>query len=197
MAGIDDGLPQEEWFMALASALVAAAQAVRRMQDSRDEASFGNVLPDDYVSPLSGMAEVYMARFGVNEDELHASLAAMSGNSGDYYVKPRSLTWLDDFLMDTDYDEQRWHKNFRMSKDSFFDLVEQLTPYLEKQSTRWKPTGMVEPVKRVGIFLYRITHATDYFTLSEMFAIGCSTITEIMEVRFQECVCFRFAAKNF
>lgn len=146
----------------------------------------GRAGPDEHVSPLKYMAELYMQRYGVYEDELHASLQKLCHGQSEYYVKSRSLTWWLDFCMNPVYDPVWWHKCFRMSKESFETLVELLTPFLERESTNWKLTEMIEPSRMVAIFLYRVAHGTDYFTLSEKFAVGCSTITRIMEVRPKE-----------
>jgi hypothetical protein len=165
---------QEEELLALASALVAAATAIKLQSEQRADYP----LDDDYTSPMKLMADAYMQRYGVNKDELHASLEAL--RNGEYYVKPRSLVWFDDFLMESEYDEARWKKNFWMSKETFDELVEVMRPHLEKKSTKWKPIEMIEVERRVAVFLYRVSHNTDYFTLSEKFAVGCSSITYII-----------------
>jgi hypothetical protein len=51
-----------------------------------------------------------------------------------YWVLFRSSAWFSQFLM-YEYDDTRWVKNFRMTKDSIFRMADILSPFVQKQDT--------------------------------------------------------------
>jgi hypothetical protein len=48
-----------------------------------------------------------------------------------HWVKPRSIKWFFRFLL-IEYDDDRWVKNFRMTKSTLFRIVNQLWPYVDE-----------------------------------------------------------------
>jgi hypothetical protein len=94
-----------------------------------------------------------------------------------YWVKPRSMVWFMDFLMQQ-YDNSRWIAHFRMHKDTVLDLCRQLKPYVGKEDTRYHPAVPIHI--RVCCALYKFAHGCTILECSEKFAIGRSTVGSII-----------------
>ena len=94
-----------------------------------------------------------------------------------YWVKPRSTTWFSRFVIE-EYDDDRWSSLFRMTKASVFDLSHQLRPFIQKQNTKYRLA--IPVVVRVACTLFKLAHATNTRSCSEMFAIGMSTVSNVI-----------------
>ena len=94
-----------------------------------------------------------------------------------YWVKPRSTTWFSRFVIE-EYDDDRWSQMFRMTKASVFELSHQLRPFIEKQNTRYRLA--IPVVVRVACTLLKLAHATNTRLCSELFAIGRTTVSNIV-----------------
>lgn len=69
-----------------------------------------------------------------------------------FWVRPgRTRAWWDNFVTDTVISEE-WKENFRMSKDSFYKLCEELRPYIQRQTTIMR--SPVEVERQVAVTLY-------------------------------------------
>jgi hypothetical protein len=90
-----------------------------------------------------------------------------------YWVKPRSTTWFSEFLMDS-YDDERWIEQFRMDKPSVAEICHKLRATIEKNDTNYRLAIPVEI--RVFCCLYKLAHAVNMLSYSELFAIGHSTV---------------------
>lgn len=55
---------------------------------------------------------------------------------GLWYVKPRQVTWWEDFVQ-REWTANRWKKNFRLSKELFQELVGELQPLIEGPGCNW------------------------------------------------------------
>lgn len=72
--------------------------------------------------------------------------------SPSFWITPgRSDIWWKNILNGISAPEE-WKENFRLTKDSFFDLCEELRPFLTKISTRLREPIPVE--KQVAVTLY-------------------------------------------
>lgn len=94
-----------------------------------------------------------------------------------YWVKPRSTTWFSRFLLG-EYDSTRWLQTFRMTKPTVFSLAELLTPHVQKKDTNYRLA--IPVVIRMACTLFKLTHGTSLFICSEFFAIGKSTVCNIL-----------------
>jgi hypothetical protein len=74
----------------------------------------------------------------------------------------------------TEYDRSRWIELFRMSKETFLDIVEYLRPTISRRNTNYRDAVAVEA--RVACAIYKLVHGCKYVQCSELFAIGKSTI---------------------
>ena len=94
-----------------------------------------------------------------------------------YWVKPRSTTWFSRFVVE-EYNDDRWSCLFRMTKASIFELSNRLRPLIQKQNTKYRLA--IPVVVRVACTLLKLAHATNMRMCSEMFAIGMSTVSNVI-----------------
>ncbi|XP_077188605.1 endonuclease 8-like 2 isoform X1 [Paroedura picta] len=94
-----------------------------------------------------------------------------------WWVYPRSKNWWEQFIRLT-WDEEQWIENFRMSRATFFEIVEALRPRLQRQTTNMREPIPVE--KRVAIAIWYLANANCYREVREQFGVGLSTVGEIV-----------------
>ncbi|XP_048345295.1 protein ANTAGONIST OF LIKE HETEROCHROMATIN PROTEIN 1-like [Sphaerodactylus townsendi] len=94
-----------------------------------------------------------------------------------YWVYPRSHDWWETVALAVWGDEQ-WLYNFRMSRQTFMDLVEDLRGHLQRQTTTMRQPLSVE--KRVAIALWYLASPNTYRKVREQFGVGASTVAEIV-----------------
>jgi hypothetical protein len=98
---------------------------------------------------------------------------------GVYYIKPRSIAWWDSFEAD-EIDEQRWHKLLRVSRGTFYYLVEQLTPALKTNvpfSFSQIPNRVLTVKRQVAMSLNRLATGHSAFAISELFGVSEATVS--------------------
>lgn len=86
------------------------------------------------------------------------------------WTKQKSRIWWESTSAWTDTD---WRRNFRMGRDTFHYLCEQLRPYLELQRTWYRVPLTVE--HHVAVALWRLSTNIEYRSVSHLFGIGFST----------------------
>ena len=72
---------------------------------------------------------------------------------------------------------KEWKENFRMGKNNFFKLCDELHPFLEK-STSTRHSISVE--KQVVVTLYYLADEGRLRKVANAFGIGCSTVSTII-----------------
>lgn len=97
--------------------------------------------------------------------------------SPQYWVFPRSEDWWENFVTCV-WSDERWLLNFRMTRETFMEIVEALRPRMERRATIMRRAILVEKCVAVAIW-YLATNVT-YRDLQELFGIGISTICEIV-----------------
>ena len=75
-------------------------------------------------------------------------------------------------------EEQPSEKNFRVKRDTFDFLVQDVRQLPEKQPTRMNPEP-VTPEKQLAICLYRLAHGLSYSTVGDLFVVVESTAAVI------------------
>jgi hypothetical protein len=65
-----------------------------------------------------------------------------------------------------------------MSRKSFYSLHTLLQPHIQKQQTHFRST--ISSEHRLAIFLYHITQGNGYSSITDLFAVGKSTISNII-----------------
>ena len=91
----------------------------------------------------------------------------------DYYIRnpkqmwtfPRSSNWWEDIVLNN-FNDHDWMQNFRMSKQSFQYLCDQLKGVLEKQTTRLRKPLAVE--QRVAITVWILATTSEYRTVTHL-----------------------------
>jgi hypothetical protein len=95
-----------------------------------------------------------------------------------FWVLPRSTAWFSQFLM-YEYDNARWVENFRLTKESVFRMADMLSPYVQKQDTRFHHA--IPAMVKVAVTLYKLCQGASLLICSEQFALGKSTICETVQ----------------
>ena len=86
----------------------------------------------------------------------------------------RTSRWWQNFLDDIVVPE-KWRENFRMSKETFMKLCNELRPCLEKQVTNMRGPLSVET--QVGVTLYYLSDEARYRKVANSFGIGKNTVS--------------------
>ena len=83
-------------------------------------------------------------------------------NPRQLWAFPRSSNWWENIVLNN-FGPHDWMQNFRMSRESFYYLCDQLKHLLEKQTTRLRKPLSVE--QRVAITLWILATTVEYFCL--------------------------------
>ncbi|XP_042310056.1 putative nuclease HARBI1 [Sceloporus undulatus] len=94
-----------------------------------------------------------------------------------WWQQPRERTnwWSDEVLQR--WDNDMWVSNFRMSKETLFDLASILRPELERGESRFRSPIPVE--KRVALTIWWLSSPLMYRKAASRFEVGISTAAEI------------------
>ena len=88
------------------------------------------------------------------------------------WVKERSSRWWDEIA--TNFTQEEWLSNFRVSKATFNYLCDELRPLLYRVDTVMRKALAVE--KRVAITLWFLATGGDYRTIGHLFGVAKSTV---------------------
>ena len=95
-----------------------------------------------------------------------------------FWVRPgRTSLWWDNFLSGVVISEE-WKENFRMSRNSFHQLCDELRTYIERQETVMRPSTSVE--KQVAMTLYYLSDEGRMRKTANSFGISRSTVSVIV-----------------
>ena len=90
---------------------------------------------------------------------------------------PRTSAWFD--LAYSTYSDDQWYANFRVSKNTFHFLVDELRADLERQDTEMRKAVTVH--RKVALFLYYLVSTDSYRSLGNLFGLSREFV----------CICFR------
>ncbi|XP_015281203.1 PREDICTED: putative nuclease HARBI1 [Gekko japonicus] len=93
-----------------------------------------------------------------------------------FWSRQISQDWWERVVLET-WDPNQWLQNFRMTKDTFLELCEELRPELQRQTTTMRAPLSVE--KRVGIALWKLATTECYRSVANHFGVGRSTVGEV------------------
>ena len=110
------------------------------------------------------------------------------------WMKERSGDWYDNIVLGT-FTHREWIENFRMTKETFLYICNELRSYIEKQDTKLRKAIPVD--KRVAITLWRLASNADYRTIGHLFGVSkgsvcvinkevCKAITATLSPRYKE-----------
>lgn len=91
----------------------------------------------------------------------------------DVWSRDRSEDWWQRIVLGT-FTQKQWLENFRMSRDTFMELCNELSDIIKP-----KPNCVREPVsvdRRVGIAIYWLATNSDYRSIGNLFGVGTSTV---------------------
>ena len=98
-------------------------------------------------------------------------------NPKQMWAFPRSSNWWEDIVLNN-FNQHDWIQNFRMSKQSFQYLCDQLRGVLEKQATRLRKPLAVE--QRVAITLWILATTAEYRTVAHLFGVARCTVCVVV-----------------
>ncbi|XP_077187070.1 uncharacterized protein LOC143834278 isoform X2 [Paroedura picta] len=93
------------------------------------------------------------------------------------WTEKRNTGWWENFVVSAWSDEE-WLANFRMTRNTFEELVSMLRGRLERQTTNMRSPIPVE--KRVATTVWYLANTAPYRVISQQFGIGISTTGQIM-----------------
>ncbi|CAH3046151.1 unnamed protein product, partial [Porites lobata] len=76
------------------------------------------------------------------------------------------------------WSDQDWKENFRMSRVAFEYIAMELSPFISKRDTNFRKA--ISARQRLAVTLYRLADTASYRTIANLFAIGKSTVCEIV-----------------
>lgn len=88
------------------------------------------------------------------------------------WSKPRSQFFWEETCQG--WDQKDWLENFRMSKEAFNRLCNELSPHIAKRDTNYRKAIAVR--HRVAITLYWLADTAHYRTIANLFGVGKSTV---------------------
>ncbi|XP_059585406.1 uncharacterized protein LOC102577222 isoform X1 [Alligator mississippiensis] len=114
-------------------------------------------------------------------DMMHVAIAAQSPCvDRRFWSKGTDSAWWDYAVLQT-WDDQQWLQSFRMRKQTFVELCEELAPALQRQSTQFRDPIPVQ--KRVAVALWKLATTDCYRSVGAQFGVGKSTVgLVVMEV---------------
>ncbi len=76
------------------------------------------------------------------------------------------------------YSDTDWVKHFRMSRDTFMYLANELKPALQKQVTNWRKP--IDYRRRLDAVIWWFATLCEYRTVAELFGIGEATLWKLI-----------------
>ena len=99
---------------------------------------------------------------------------------------PRTSAWFD--LAYSTYSDDQWYANFRVSKNTFHFLVDELRADLERQDTEMRKAVTVH--RKVALFLYYLASTDSYRSLGNLFGLSrafvCIRFRQVSEAILQK-----------
>ncbi|CAM5073331.1 unnamed protein product [Natator depressus] len=97
-----------------------------------------------------------------------------------FWARETSTDWWDRIVLQV-WDDSQWLRNFRMSKDTFMELCDLLSPALRCKNTKMRAALTVE--KRVAIALWKLATPDSDRSVGNQIGVGKSTVgAAVMQV---------------
>ena len=93
----------------------------------------------------------------------------------EFHINSRSGHWWQEIVLGT-FTSRDWLENFRMSRETFLHLCQQLSDALCRQDTILRKAISVE--KRVAVTLWCLATPCEYRTIGHLFGLARSTVCE-------------------
>ena len=89
----------------------------------------------------------------------------------------RCSLWWDYVAMET-FSDHDWIQNFRMRKETFLYICDQLRPFIQHEDTQLRKAVCVE--KRLAITLWCLATPSEYRTIGHLFGVAWCTVCIIV-----------------
>ena len=100
-----------------------------------------------------------------------------AANPRSIWMHSRSCRWWEDVVL-KGFGAHDWIENFRVSRDTFLYLCDQLRPLIAKQDTRMRQCVSLE--RRVAITLWVLATTAEYRSVGHLFGVARSTVSVIV-----------------
>ncbi|XP_074873112.1 uncharacterized protein LOC142024790 isoform X2 [Carettochelys insculpta] len=90
---------------------------------------------------------------------------------------PTSTDWWERLVLG-EWDDDRWLRNFWMSRQTFLELCQWLTPALRNQDNAMRRALSVE--KRIGITVWKLATPDSYRSVGQQFGVGKATVGAVL-----------------
>ncbi|XP_068741748.1 putative nuclease HARBI1 [Montipora capricornis] len=98
------------------------------------------------------------------------------------WVRPSNQAWFD--MADTQFDEQQWYENFRVTRDTFQFILNEIEREITRRNTPMRQA--ISARRRLAIVLYHLSSTAEYRTIANLFGVSisfvCSCIKEVSTV---------------
>ena len=116
-------------------------------------------------------------RRGIRRVQALCAMKNMNGRSRLWQRPGRTKVWWNSFLNATVVANE-WRENFRMTRNTFMTLTEQLRPFLEKRTTAMREPISVEA--QLAITLYYLRDEGRFRKVANSFGVGKSSVSIII-----------------
>ena len=101
-------------------------------------------------------------------------------------VRPSNQAWFD--MADTEFDEQQWYENFRVTRDTFQVILTEIEREIARRNMPVHEA--ISARRRLAIVLYYLSSTAEYCTIANLFGVSisfvCSCIKEVSTVIVQK-----------
>ena len=102
------------------------------------------------------------------------------------WVRPSNQAWFD--MAETEFDEQQWYENFRVTRDTFQFILNEIEREIRRRNTPMRQA--ISARRRLAIVLYYLSSTAEYRTIANLFGVStsfvCSCIKEVSIVIVQK-----------
>jgi len=85
-----------------------------------------------------------------------------------YWMKPHSDDWFQ--TADNHFTQEQWYENFRVTKDTFTIILNEIEGEMSKQDTAMRKA--VPARKKLAMILYYLASTAEYRTIANLFGVS-------------------------
>ena len=88
------------------------------------------------------------------------------------WMRPSNQMWFD--IADTQFDDHQWYENFRISRDTFQFILNEIEGDIMRRDTTMRRA--VSAKRRLAILLYYLSSTAEYRTIANLFGVSISFV---------------------
>ena len=88
------------------------------------------------------------------------------------WMRPSNQMWFD--IADTQFDDHQWYENFRISRDTFQFILNEIVGDIMRRDTTMRRA--VSAKRRLAILLYYLSSTAEYRTIANLFGVSISFV---------------------